>query len=193
MIITGIDIGLFNLGLVLVDLCDDTFTINKVIACERVNIKSLVTNCGCKEFQHRLCIADYTKHLFRDYSNYFKDSKYILVERQPPAGFLSIQDLITFEYGEKVHLIQPQSVHKFLSFGTIGYEQRKEMSERYVEKYLGSIQTYTREKRRHDMADAMCLILFYVEHLKNKKFEEERREFELENYTSFEQFRYIPN
>lgn len=190
MIITSIDIGLHNLGLVLAEVSDETFSINQIVKCDKIDIKSLVTECGCKEFSHRLCMADYARHLFREYSEYFEFADVILVERQPPTGIQSLENLITYNFTDKVHLVHPRSVHKHLDFGTLGYEQRKIMSNNISERHLGHLDNYINEERKHDMSDALCMILFYIDKLKDKDLLQKEYETHEIAIAAFEQFRY---
>jgi hypothetical protein len=191
--ITSVDVGLYNLGLVLAQISEETFRIERIIRCDKIDIKSLVTECGCTTLQHRLCVADYSQHLFREYSEYFELPDIILVERQPPGGMESLQNVITFKYSEKVYLIQPTSVHKFLEIGSLSYDDRKLFSEKYADRFLGHLENYQREYRKHDMADALCMISFYVKKLHDKDLYEKEVTFNEISYANFEQFRYCGN
>jgi hypothetical protein len=191
--ITSIDVGLYNLGIVMAQISEETFTIQTIIRCDRIDMKALVTNCGCRTLQHRLCMADYAQHLFRDYSEYFSLPDIILVERQPPGGIDSLQNLITFQFSDRVYIIHPISVHKFLNSEGMTYENRKIVAEKYAERFLGEMDTYISEYRRHDIADALCMISYYIKKLHDKDLYEKEIKFNEISYAKFEQFRYSPS
>ena len=105
-------------------------------------------------------MADYVLHFIQEYRPHLDECDKIIVERQPPGGFGAIESLIVASFREKIEIVSPNAMHKFFKIGHLDYERRKEKTQEIAEKYLGNIQTYVNLTRKHDVSDAMCMILF---------------------------------
>ena len=184
MIYTSIDIGLFNLGLVVCEVCTE-WDIN-IIHTERINIKELCTKCenpDCK-LRHDLVFTDYINHFVEKYSKYLTNSESILIERQPPQGFVAIQELIMNHFRDVTILISPNSVHKFFDIGHFDYERRKKESIRIASDF----HCFNENKGRiHDIADAICMIIYQTKKLKKAEIDERLR---LQRLDPFNKYRY---
>ena len=184
MIYTSIDIGLFNLGLVVCEVCTE-WDIN-IIYTERINIKELCTKCenqDCK-FRHDLVFTDYINHFVEKYYKYLNNSVSILIERQPPQGFVAVQELIMNRFRENTVLISPNSVHKFFEIGHFDYEGRKKESIRIA----SEIHSFNvNEGRIHDIADAICMLIYHTKKMKKAHLDERLR---LQRLDPFNKFRY---
>lgn len=86
----------------------------------------------------------------------FDSSDVILIERQPPGGFTNIQTLLHYMFRDKVILVNPVSMHAHFGMRHLDYEGRKARVESIASRYVTSL-----EERKHDIADAMCMILYY--------------------------------
>lgn len=98
----------------------------------------------------------------------------ILVERQPPGSAgLSLEILLRERYGKKLWFAAPQSMHA--AFGTAGYtyDGRKERNVALAMAWLASLEptcggvadvvaSIRDETRRHDIADALLVLMFYL-------------------------------
>jgi len=211
MKILSIDIGIINLGYVFAELdttgvsfesnfskklfCDNYF-INKdlfkecitVIDCNRVDITKIkhdrVRICDCK-LHHEQCIPDYLDHFIQELE-YFETADQIIIERQPPVGITNVQDLIFTKFRSKVQLISPNSIHKYFGMDS-EYSIRKEQSERISTEYLVEFNSFNNNYRKHDISDALLMIVYYL------KMELEKKAIKkLPIVTSFDQFRFIP-
>jgi len=118
------------------------------------------TDENCK-LKHTMCISDYMAHLFQKYSDIFEKSHIILIERQPPKGFVAIQELILFKYREKSILLSPNAIHKHFSMSKV-QKFRKMFTEKLSKERLQPFPDYTNNERKHDMGDAYCQLIYYL-------------------------------
>ena len=183
MYIISIDIGLNNLGIV-------GGYLNNINLCKKVDIKALCQYCAIKNcgLYHNLCMSDYVSHFIQGYQKYLNMADIILIERQPPCGFISIQELFVFQYRDKVKMISPNSVHKYFDITHYNYERRKEFVTQYAENALKMFPDFKDNKRKHDVSDAYCMIIFWL-HTENRT-----KAITLQEKTklNLERFNYIP-
>lgn len=168
MLYLSVDIGYNNLALIKSD------ENKKVSDCDLVDIKKTKDNCHdpeCKLY-HDNCFTDYMEHVFKEYSDYF-DTDAIILERQPPEGFVVIEQLIHSKFRSKSIIISPSSMHAHFDIGHYDYETRKKCTEKIAEKYLENFPTYKFAERKHDMADAMCQLIYYLAVLEEKRVQKE--------------------
>ena len=163
--ILSIDIGLYHLGLI-------GYEDNIVKLCELIDIKGLCEFCVIKDctLHHDKCIADYMSHFFEFYRNELETASLILVEQQPPQGFVSIQELIRFKYRNKVKVISPRTVHAFFNINHMSYDRRKEFVVEYSRKALEEFETFNQCQRKHDLSDAYCILMYYLKTKKSSKY-----------------------
>ena len=202
--VLSIDIGIINLGYVYCTLefnqqlkkyhkyqkyyLDENYLID-VIECNRVNLTnmkhSVVKACDCK-LHHDYCIPDYVDHFIQEHSKMFETTDVILIERQPPMGVTNVQDLIFSKFRDKVILVNQGSVHKYFIMSK-DYNKRKVESEKIATKYLCSFKNFYDNIRKHDISDAMLMIIYYY-WLKNKELVKKNNVSSID----FEQFRFKP-
>jgi len=176
----GIDIGIVHLAIVGFEINDlERFKVvdpDEIYLCKLINITEQIYNCNrstCKLY-HEKTICDYMMHLFQNYSDIFKEADKILIERQPLQGLISVQDLILREYRSKCLLVSPNSMHKYFGINDLDYERRKVSVEKISSKYLSGFREYCFNTRKHDMADAFCILYFYLVGIKEKVQEKAR-------------------
>lgn len=160
MIIIGIDIGYYNLGFVKVHVRDCVPT---VLVAKKIDITNYTHNtvprCDCT-LHHSREMADYVLHFIQENSPDLRDADKIIVERQPPGGFGAIESLIVAYFRDKVEVVSPNAMHKHFGIGHLSYERRKEKTQQIADPYLSHIDSYTRLTRKHDVSDAMCMVLY---------------------------------
>lgn len=168
MYIISIDIGLNNLGIV--GAQNSKFHRLEINLCKKIDIKALCQYCNIKNcgLYHNLCISDYVSHFLKKYQKYFNMADIILIERQPPNGFISIQEIIVFQYREKIKMISPNSVHKYFDITHYDYSRRKDFVTQYAQKALKDFPDFKNSKRKHDISDAYCMIIFYLHNAKRQ-------------------------
>ena len=175
--ILSIDVGILNLGYIYAEIYfppientskyknlknNETYQSIKdnlqIISCDRIDITkmkhSVVRNCDCR-LRHERCIPDYLDHFIQEHLVYFEECDILLIERQPPMGITNVQDLLCTRFRNS-----PNSVHKYFGFGH-NYLLRKEASEAIAEDYLNQFTNFINNTRKHDISDALLMILYY--------------------------------
>ena len=177
----SIDVGILNLAILEIDVIKENhqLKISEIKNCHLINITELVEWCSDKEctLQHNKCISDYMSHLFKNYP-IFEQADKILVERQPLMGLVAVQEIINYQYSDKVELVSPNGMHAF--FGINGksgvaekdYEMRKNFVTKYAEPYLNKFKTFNELDRKHDLGDTVCLLKYWLSKENVKLFEE---------------------
>lgn len=149
MRILAIDIGYHNMGIVIAECKGDP----------KVQI----------EFMKKISLEDYKYNrsndfvdivplFIEDHAELFNSAERILIERQPPGGFQNIEILIHYMFKDKVQLVHPTSVHSHFNMRHLNYEERKERSTQIAER---CIESEIELERKHDIADAICMLLYY--------------------------------
>ena len=204
MKVLSIDVGIINLGYVFAEISfSNNITINKyslrqyyldeeflieVLDCNRVNITnmkhSIMKFCDCK-LHHDYCIPDYLDHFIQEHSEMFDTSELIIIERQPPMGVTNVQDLLFTKYRNKVMLMNPGRIIKYFMMSR-DYSKRKMESEKIASKYLCSFSNFYNNIRKHDISDAMLMLIYYYSTKNKELFNNSRKKVVLD----FEQFRF---
>jgi hypothetical protein len=206
--ILSIDIGIVHLGLS-ISIVNKDFTLREIIWVKLIDItyfnhRDGVTKETCPLY-HDKSINDYLEHVFVLYEEFFTKCDFILLERQPPVGIVVVEQLIFGRYRHKSHLVHPCSMHKYFNIRDLDYEQRKDATEKICLenlKHADVRKDYNSYTRKHDIADSICLMLFWL-HKQNKAYLEYKeknrvRSMELVYRNSklslneyFEQFKYF--
>ncbi len=185
-VLLAIDVGICHMGLVRGTLNPEGELL--MDAFELVNITEMTHNRVSREqctLPHTRELYDRLCHFEQEYRDEWIDpADVILIERQPLVGLQSVQDFFFGRYRERAQLLSPNAMHKFFKINHLDYEQRKERTEAIATHLFAS---YGREgcewaskrlERRHDIADAACLMYFWVEQeLERRKAEAARSRF----------------
>jgi hypothetical protein len=171
----SIDIGYSNLAMVVLET---NFIEFKVKGLHTVNLKDY------NESQVHLNL----KKFINSYDELFYNANLILIERQPPVGLTNIQDVIAYNYSSKVKIICPRSMHKHFMISNLNYELRKKNTIKIADSYLENFDIYKENMRKHDLADALCLGLYYFQI--NKKIENKLNNF-LESFEFKDPIKFI--
>ena len=183
MNILSIDVGITNLALASFKISRD-FEIEKAVHCERCDIRHMCMSCTEKTcpLKHEKTTLDWVEHLLFLRRDVFEMADVILIERQPPGGLKDVEILLFEKLRERVKMINPRSLHGWMKITHLDYEARKVETEKLAEKYVGHTEAWENNKeRRHDIADAVCFAVFYLNNLKN----EAKRKEELEIFKDF--------
>ena len=149
MKVLAIDIGFHNMGLVLAEFEDSPKIDVKYM--KKVSLEDY-------KYIHTNDFVDLIPLFVEDHQDIFDSADKILIERQPPGGFTNIEILLNYMFKDKVTLISPVSMHMHFGMRHLDYEERKERTVRLAEKYLDDEIPY---ERKHDIADAFCMIVYY--------------------------------
>jgi hypothetical protein len=165
MKILAIDIGYHNMGLVVAECGNgpkiDVKYIKKV---SLEDYKYIQTNG----------IVDLVPLMVDDHRDIFDSADTILIERQPPGGFTNVEVLLNYMFRDKVVLVSPVSMHVHFGMRHLNYDERKDRTVEIASKHMKEEIPY---ERKHDIADALCMILYH-----NFKI----------SVHSFDQFKYLP-
>jgi hypothetical protein len=149
MKVLAIDIGYHNMGLVLAE-CGKAPKV-KVDFFKKVSLEDY-------KYIYSNDIVDLVP-LFVDAHKYIFDcADKILIERQPPGGFTNIEVLLHYMFKDKVVLISPVSMHTHFGMRHLSYDERKDRTVSIASKYIHEEIPY---ERKHDIADALCMIVYY--------------------------------
>lgn len=156
MFVLGIDVGIINLALVQVEVDDDTWDIKRVCACHRVDTTRLTES---RETADRVAA---TVERFR---TLFDTSDKILIERQPLVGLTGVEEVIFFMFRQRCVKVSPNAMHSHFKINRLDYEGRKEKTVARARPWLIGHEGWLKNPdRQHDMADAMCIILWWRDH-----------------------------
>ena len=149
MKVLAIDIGYHNMGLVSAEsLSGPKITVEYVKKASLGDYKYIKSN----DF------VDLIPLFVEDHIELFNQADKILIERQPPGGFQNIEILLHYMFKDKVTLVSPVSMHVHFGMRHLDYDQRKERTISIAEKYFDGEIPY---ERKHDIADALCMIVYY--------------------------------
>jgi hypothetical protein len=174
MKVLSIDVGLYHMGLVVATLNDD-MTVEKIHDCDLVDITTGCGLVGC-QLEHGRNICDYMSHFFQNYNEVLEETDIILIEQQPPMGFVAIQELVRFNYRSKTKVISPRTVHCHFGIQHLDYERRKLASEDIARHWLSEFKNYTFQERKHDMADAYCQLKWWSSNMNKQWIDKSLRE-----------------
>ncbi len=186
MKIISIDVGYHNLGLVKAFI-DDTYeiTVEQIFTVDLPKLPHRrVKRQECR-LEHTSELADLMAHFIQEFGHLLDEADKILIERQPPTGLTNIETLLLYLYRHKTKLISPNSMHKHFIIGHLEYEKRKERTVEFASQLLENFEFYKELERKHDIADAVCMLIFY-----NSYNKEKYRLQNIDRSIPFEQFKY---
>jgi len=169
--VLSIDIGLLNLGLSVSNL-DHEFNLIDIIWIDLIDMThfshKVLSKNDCK-LQHTKTFCDWTNHVFQEIK-YFEEADFILIERQPPIGFVAIEQLIFSRWRHKSILISPNSMHKHFNIGQFDYVKRKEYTEKIAKTKINKnlLEQIDFYNRFHDIADSICIMLYWISKKQNE-------------------------
>lgn len=215
--VVSIDIGVKHLGMTLSSV-HKNFNLEEVIWLDMIDI-TIFDNCDKKNcnLYHEKTLCDYLEHLFHTHDELFNIVDWALIERQPPMGYVAVEQLIFSKFRDKSVLISPNSVHAYFGWIKAGldYEARKIYSNRVAELVLKkSNRNYLLDKwgnlvdregvyRKHDVSDSICILLYFLnrEHKKwivkdrklriQREIEQAKKEGIFHSHIYLENFRFI--
>lgn len=193
--IGSIDIGIINLGFVVAKV-DTEWSDLKILFVDNIDITNLahtkVSRDNCK-LRHTKELVDRMNHFMQEQKDWLDQIDVLLIERQPLDGITSVQDLLFHCYRDKVKLLSPTAMHKWLGISQLPYEKRKEKTVEYAMPFLEEFKAWHAHTRKHDMADAMCFLLWYVDTERTKyniRLKQQRNYQDLDVIELLERFRF---
>ncbi len=197
MRVLSIDVGYSSLGFVYAHVRD--FVLASVEIAHKIDLRDVpcVPSRDDCHLPHSANVVDRVSHLIVFYQRYFDAADLILIEAQPLGGIRDVQALLYDRFREKTQLVSPNAVHKHFDLPAGEYDQRKELVVEIATPYLTHLQTFRRLNRKHDVSDAVCLILFVMHQRRTRAVadrcqEAKRVRAEKNRATNcFEQFRFV--
>lgn len=177
--VMSIDVGILHLG-ISITLVNEEYNMEEIVLTKLIDITDFPCNPDECVWGHTKTIADWMSHVFHYNYDMFDNVDHILIEKQPPQGLVSIEQMIYLVLRDKCTLIHPRSVHKYYNIGDKDYEERKRLSdkiaERYLKKYANDeiIKQYNQHERKHDISDSLLFCGYWC-HIKRKEKELEVR------------------
>lgn len=179
-IVISCDVGIINLAFVKAKI--ENFKIVDILDAIVIDLTSIkhvkVNKSECKLF-HSNDACDRLNHFFQEYDDLFNDVDILLIERQPITGLVHVEQLIHNKFRSKSLLISPNKMHKWMKINHLDYDQRKQQTTKFADQYLGKCETFVSRLRKHDMADALCILMFWL-HTEKEKYEKLQKEKEME-------------
>lgn len=181
--IMTIDIGVIHLGICVSEVAED-FASHEIIWVDLIDITnyrhSAVKTSECTLY-HTRNFADWVEHFLQENKPFFDAAELILIEKQPPMGFVVIEQLIFSKFRHKTQLVNPRQMLAYFNLSHLEYDKRKEYVVKIADRELPD---HLREQtffydRRHDIADCVCILIYYI----RRKAEEWKRKKRRENLT----------
>ena len=167
MIVASIDVGIVNLAVVFVELDDLTRDISRI--CYLANVDSTVfEHCTISlsdcTLGHAKTTADRVTHFVQERQHMFDACAHVLIERQPLVGHTDVEQVLFLLFRQKAQLVSPNAMHKFFNISRYSYESRKVKTVMLADQYLPvkDFPLYHNLARKHDIADALCLLMFWI-------------------------------
>lgn len=171
MIVASIDVGIVNLAVVIVELDDFTRDISRI--CYLANVDSTVFEHGSISLSactlgHAKTTADRVTHFVQERQHMFDACAHVLIERQPLVGHTDVEQVLFLLFRQKAQLVSPNAMHKFFNISRYSYESRKVKTVMLADQYLPvkDFPLYHNLARKHDIADALCLLMFWIQQQK---------------------------
>lgn len=166
MLVASFDVGIVNLAMV----------VARVEGTEVIKVLHLTVNDTTK-FEHRRVPAEHCQlgHMktTTDRVNHFIQERLpllqrvdrVLIERQPIQGHTDVEQVLFMLFRDKAELVSPNAMHKFFKINHLTYEWRKVKTTEIADASFQhlDIPHYFHLPRRHDIADAWCLLLFWLQ------------------------------
>jgi hypothetical protein len=173
MLVASIDVGIVNLALIVVCV-DAEWRVVRVVHAEVTDTRVLEHRTVSAEaclLGHTKTATDRLTHFVQNRAELLDACDKVLIERQPIQGHTDVQELLFLMFRAKAELVSPNSMHKHFNIGHYTYEGRKQQTVAIAEHFFhhqpGS--PYHTLERKHDIADALCLCLFWLSREKAKQ------------------------
>lgn len=164
MRVVAFDVGIVNLAIVAANVHPASGVVAQVVHVELVDTTHMEHGAVSAE----ACLLGHTKthtdrlmHVIQERA-WIDECDVVLIERQPLQGHTDVQEVLFLVFRHKAVLISPNSMHKHFHIQTLPYEWRKQRTVQIAAPYLQPFKSFSGAERQHDMADAMCILLFWL-------------------------------
>lgn len=176
MKIISFDVGLVHLAYVSVTVNENNWMVSQVIDAQIIDLTTLshqrvsLKNCT---LHHTRSVYDLLQHFFQEFEPELSGAEKVLIERQPLQGLVHVEQLLFGQFRSITELISPVSMHKYFRIGHLEYDQRKVETEKEALPWLSHLPVWNTAERRHDVADAWCLLQFWLHQQRQAQKEKE--------------------
>ena len=166
--VVAIDVGVVNLG-----ICVFDFRTSKIVFWDNV---SLTKGGRYRPTEN----VKYVRDFVQKYEEFFEDALAVLVERQMRCNMRIIEAVLQTLYYERCHVIAPRSIKAHYKISGRSYAANKKLAVEWVAGFLDrnvssfaeqaaatAEQFASMKKKRDDLADAMLLLLYYLDTYSN--------------------------
>lgn len=164
--VASIDVGIVNLALVVAEV--EHGSVSRVVHLDV---------CDTTKFEHNRvqydeCVLGHTKtttdrvnHFVQERLPLFQRADKVLIERQPLQGLTDVEQVLFMLFRDKAELVSPNAMHKYFQINHLTYEWRKVKTTEIADASFHHLHFphYFRLQRRHDIADAWCLLLYWLQ------------------------------
>lgn len=166
MFVLAIDVGIINLALVVARVRGATWQLEEVVHAELVDTTQMthrVVDGDACTLGHTKTHTDRLMHVLQE-RPWVQRCEVVLIERQPFQGHTDVQEVLFLLLRDRAVLISPNSMHKHFGIRTLAYEWRKVRTVELAAPYLppSRFPAYALMERQHDVADAVCMVVFWV-------------------------------
>ena len=202
--LVGVDIGVTNFAFVCAKVTVNLKEI-QITKVARVDLAKYdqCTESGCSIKRHGKDASCRIQHLVREYTDILA-ADILVVEQQPPGGIKDVEhSLVTLAEtsGIDVKLVSPRSMHSHYGIQHKSYQNRKQWTQQHFERTVGLITGFSEEHRKHDIADAWCLLTYTLYKMRRARLQELTAQYRFERVGSkkelynidLSRFAYIPN
>ena len=194
--VVAIDIGLINFAVVRLTIDHDLKLTVKAI--HLLDITYFTCSRRTCNLGHTHTACDWIAHFVREYRSLFTGADVVLIERQPPQGFRSIEQLLFREFRSKAQLVATNTLHAFYHVGHLDYDGRKVAMVREAKRRFGhspKAGKMLKLQRSHDVADALLIAAWYSQSQGACSLLNERRGRSVHQAwaaAAMSQYRYVP-
>ena len=163
--VVAIDVGVKNLG-----ICVWDFHTAKIEHLETVSLVPL----GCYIPSENV---NYVRSFISRFKTYFTDAKVVLIERQMRVNMRIIESVIQALYYDKCVVVSPRLIKMHYDLSTKSYKGNKAKAVEWATDFAlnnpeafatGITDTFSASKKKDDMADALIMILYYLDTYSNQ-------------------------
>lgn len=164
-LVIAIDVGIKNLG-----LCAYDFVTNRVVHWENA---CLVPNGKYVPAQNVQYVRDFVwKH-----SHLFSNCSVLIVERQMRCNMRIIESVFQCLYYDRCRVISPRCVKAHYGLSTRNYRANKQKAVEWATQFVASnptvfepalLERYRSGGKQDDLADALLLVMFYLDTYSNQ-------------------------
>lgn len=161
----SVDVGVRNLG-----ICVFDFTTSQVVYWQSC---SLVQNGPYSPSQN----VQYVKAFVDRHQHFFTDASVVVVERQMRLNMRIIEAILQTMFYERCIVMQPSVVKKHYNLSTGSYRGNKDRAIKWADMFVqhnphafttGITDAYRASAKKDDFADALVMLLYYLDTYSNQ-------------------------